>query len=461
MGGAFTSIADDASALFFNPAGIAFQKGTNLQMEMLVINGQFRFVPNASEAPPGLAVPAKGFSGAISQPFIPVASMYAAKRLSEKVAVGFAIFIPNGLGDNWTNFNDSDPANTKFSGRFAGSRALLQQYWFQPTVAYRLTPNQAISLGIAFVHTHLFLEQSFLNPYDTKPTAIGFKLAQDVFPGADPQLAYNAFARLLPEGRLRAAATANKYGITAGYMYKHRASGINIGLMYRSHVVSHLKGKAAFAFAGSSALVPFLPKDRGLDVVFPNQDIAATFTTPATYALGVSKRGVAGGTLAFDVRMQQFDRFQDLPINFSKNVDSKGRPTGTEAEQRLTFNFHNAYMFQAGYERPFGAGKGMMGRMTQGATWRAGYIYDGAPTPEKSIGPLFPDTSRHSWTAGMTKPVRNFDMTFFYQFMQFLNVTTNVAANRTQFTNGEYRSFANIIGLGMRWRVGGHDGKVD
>ena len=43
----------------------------------------------------------------------------------------------------------------------------------QPTVSYRLTPNQAISLGVAFVHTHLLLEQSFLNPYDTKPTAIG------------------------------------------------------------------------------------------------------------------------------------------------------------------------------------------------------------------------------------------------------------------------------------------------
>ena len=119
--------------------------------------------------------------------------------------------------------SDGDPFNTKYPGRFAGSRALLQQYWFQPTVAYRLSPNQGISVGVAFVRTHLFLEQSFLNPYDTKPTNIGFKLAQDVFPDSDPQLAYNAFVRLLPEGRLRAAADANKFGITAGYLYKHRS----------------------------------------------------------------------------------------------------------------------------------------------------------------------------------------------------------------------------------------------
>lgn len=462
MGGAFMSIADDASSIFFNPAGIAFLKKTNFQMEALAINGQFRFIPNPNEIPPGTAVPEKGFSGAIHQPFIPVASLYATHRLSEKWAAGFGIYVPNGLAANWTNFDDSDPFNTKSVNRFAGSRAALQQYWFQPTIAYRITSNQAISIGIAFVHTHLFLEESFLNPYDTTPTnpgvsTIGYDLAKQVFPGVDPALAYASFVRLLPEGRLRAAATANKYGVSLGYLYKHRASGINVGLSYRSHVVSHLQGNAAFAFAGTGALVPFLPTDRGLDVVFPNQDIKGTFTTPDNYGVGVSKRGVAGGTVAMDFHLFTFKRFKDLPLNFSKTLDSKGRLTGTEAEQRLKFDFKNSVSFHAGYERPFGQGSGMLSRMTNGATWRAGYVFDQSPVPDKSKGPLFPDTTRHSWTVGMTKPVGSKDFTFFYQFMQFLNVTTEVAANQNQFTNGQYRSFANLIGLGLRWRAGGQD----
>ena len=70
MGGAFTSIADDPSALFFNPAGIAFLNGTNLQMDSLVVAGQFRFFPSAT--PPGTAVPVKGFSGTNHLPFIPI-----------------------------------------------------------------------------------------------------------------------------------------------------------------------------------------------------------------------------------------------------------------------------------------------------------------------------------------------------------------------------------------------------
>ncbi|MBK9168820.1 MAG: outer membrane protein transport protein [Bryobacterales bacterium] len=457
MGGAFTAIADDASALFFNPAGLAFQKGTNFQMEALAINGQFRFVP--SDTPPGAVVPEKGFSGAIGQPFIPVASMYFSRRMSERWSLGFALYTPNGLAANFTNFNDGDPSHTKFVGRWAGSRAMLRQFWFQPTVAVRLSQNHAISVGVAAVHTHLFLEQSFLNPYED-PDEFGLRLAKDVFPGADPVAAYRSFARLLPEGRLRAAATSNRPGFAGGYLYRNPNSGFSLGLNYRSPVVSRLKGDAAFSFTNEGALVPFLPKDQTLDILFPNQPITGTFVTPATYVVGVAKNGVAGGTLAFDFRMQDFQRFRDIPLNFSQTVDANGEEIGTPPERRLVFDFRNSYLIHAGYERPFGSG-GPMRKMLAGATWRAGYVFDYTPVVEKSVGPLFPDATRHSWTAGMTKPVGSFDMTFFYQFMQFMNRTTNVAANNFQFTNGEYRNFANLIGLGMRWRVGGHDGRME
>ena len=71
MGGAFTSIADDGSALFYNPAGIAFQKGLKLEMDSLVVVGLFRFFP--SSTPPGAVVPANGYSGSVKPHFIPVA----------------------------------------------------------------------------------------------------------------------------------------------------------------------------------------------------------------------------------------------------------------------------------------------------------------------------------------------------------------------------------------------------
>src|SRR5262245_27046945 len=63
MGTAFTGLADDGSALFYNVAGIAFQPGAHLQMDNAVVVGLFRFTPSAP--PTGQVIPEKGFSQSI------------------------------------------------------------------------------------------------------------------------------------------------------------------------------------------------------------------------------------------------------------------------------------------------------------------------------------------------------------------------------------------------------------
>jgi long-chain fatty acid transport protein len=441
MGGAFTSVADDASAIFFNPAGIVFQKGLQMEMDSLVVNGLFRYFPSA--VPPGTDVPSNGYSGSVKPHFIPVASLYMTKSLSDRLAVGFGGFAPFGLAANFTNFNDGDPQNTKFVGRFAGTRAALQAYWFMPVVAYKITPNSAISVGAGLVHTHLFLEESFLNPYDA-PTDFGRSLARDAFPGVDPNLAWAAFARILPEGRLRAAATTNAPGFTAGYLYKNVQHKFNFGVSWRSPVVSHLNGKASFAFTNTGAITPFLPFGRTLATEFPNQAIKGLLTTPGNYQVGVSTSKFFNSVIAVDFQVQDFRRFQDLPINFSITQDSQGRAIGTDPEKRLNFNFTNSYILHVGIEKHFGPKTAL----------RLGYIFDHSPVPDKSVGPLFPDSSRNSLTVGMSRLRGNMEFSLFYQAMFFMDRVTNVAANNYQFTNGDYNNFANLAGAGMRLHLG-------
>src|SRR5258708_21462957 len=121
LGGAFTSVADDASAIFFNPAGIAFQKGLQMEMDSLVVVGLFRYFPSAT--PPGAAVPSNGYSGSVKPHFIPVASMYMTKSVTDRLVVGFGGFAPFGLAAHFTNFNHADPPHTKFLGPFPRTRA--------------------------------------------------------------------------------------------------------------------------------------------------------------------------------------------------------------------------------------------------------------------------------------------------------------------------------------------------
>lgn len=435
MGTAFTSVADDGSAIFYNPAGIAFLDGTQFQMDNLVVVGLFRFVP--SDPAPGLQVPEKGFSGSIKPKFIPVGSLYFTKRLSERLAFGFGAFAPFGLAANFTNFNDGDPALTKFPGRFVGTRAKLEEFWFQPTVAYKITPNASIAAGIALVHTHLLIESSLLNPLDDA-LDFGREAAPTVFPGLDREQAARVIARMLPEGRSRIAGTSNSPGFNLGFLYKHPGSKINFGFMMRSAVTNHLKGKASFAFGQGYTLEQFVGEDL-LHKAFPNQQITGSFTTPATYAAGVSRPGPMNTLLSFDVRLQDYTRFASVPLNFPQ-TRATNKDVRTPAERRLVFDFRNSWVVAAGMEKKM-----------KGMSMRAGYIFDRSPVVDKSVGPLFPDSNRHSVTVGATKTVKGLDFTMFYEAMQFVNRTVNVPANAIQGTNGEYRNFAHLFGTGLRF----------
>jgi len=436
MGGAFASIADDGSAIFFNPAGMAFQTKTTLEMGALVVVGLFRFFP--SEEPPGTVTPPNGWSGSVKPHFIPVPSLYFVKPLSKRYTFGFGIFVPDGLSTNFTNFNDGDPENTKFPGRFAGTRSALQVYWFQPTLAYKLTENSSIAAGVALVHSHLFLEESILNPYGTGGSSgdtFGQALASTVFPGVNPTQAAASIARLLPEGRLRAAATANAPGFNLGYMLKFPSKKTSIGLAWRSAVVNHLSGKASFAFTNTGALTPFLPASATFSTLFPNQPITADFVTPGTYTAGISNRSFHNTLIAVDFEVQDFRRFKDLPVDFSDTVG-----TATPPEDRLVFDFHNSYITHVGMERAIGKNTDV----------RLGYVYDVSPVPDQSVSPLFPDASRNSLTVGATQRHGALEFNVFYQAMWFENRVTNVAANDDQFTNGDYKNFAHLFGLGLR-----------
>lgn len=443
MGGAFAAIADDGSALFYNPAGIAFQPGFRLEMDTLGVVGLFRFKP--SDTPPGQFVPQKGFNGSVSPKIIPVASLYMTRRLSDKWTLGFGSFAPFGLSANFTSFQDSDPPETKFVARYGGNRARLESIWFQPTVAYRINENTAVALGVALVHTHLMLEQSILNPLDDG-VDFGRQVAEFIFPGEDPEQAARSIARLLPEGRSRLAGTSQSPGANVGLLMRFPERKMSLGLSFRTAVTHHLKGEASFAFTTGYTLEPFLGKET-ISELFPKQAIRGSFTTPAIYKAGVARSGIYGGTVAVDFQFLDYHRFRDVPVNFSRTGDDVATPE----ELRLNFDFNNSFQVSGGFERP----------LSEQLFVRTGYMFDRTPVPDKSTGPLFPDSSRHSFTAGASWRFGNKELSMFYQAMKFVNRTTDVADNSHIFTNGEYNNFAHLGGFGLRWNLGAPSIDVD
>jgi len=439
MGTAFIATADDPSAIFYNPAGIAFLPGRHMQMDALAVVGLFRFTPSAT--PVDQVVPANGYSGSIRPHFIPVASMYMTQQLTERMTFGFGVFVPFGLAANFTNFNDSDPALTKFVGRFAGTRAALQEYWFQPTLAYKITPNMSFGVGPAVVHTHLFIEQSILNPLDDGLT-FGRDAANKFLPNLPVDEAAAILARLLPEGRSRVAGTANEFGLSAGWLYFHPRSKTSFGLMYRSAVTNHLGGKASFALGPATAIETYLPANF-LYNAFPDQHVTGSFTTPATYGFGIANSRFRNTTIEADIRFQDYQRFNTVPLDFSIN-NASNSDIAVDPEKRLAFNFHNSINLAFGAEKPIGRTMSL----------RLGFMWDKSPVPDQSVGPFFPDANRLSFTVGATKKRGNRDFSLFYEAMRFENRVTNVAANDDIYTNGAYRNFAHLAGIAVHFDLG-------
>jgi long-chain fatty acid transport protein len=441
MGTAFTGVADDGSALFYNPAGIAFQPGTHLELDSTVIVGLFRFTP--SSVPAGQVIPPNGYSMSVKPHFIPVASLYATKQISPKITLGFGIFTPFGLSANSTNFNDSDPNLTKVPSRFAGTRVRLESYWFQPTIAYKLKDNLSIALGPAFVHTHLELEESILNPLDPDGAlSFGRTAAPTVLPGLPVNQAAAIIARLLPEGRSRIAGTSNAPALSSGLLWKHAASKTNIGLLYRSSVVNHLSGKASFAFGNQPYPLEQYVGPSFLPNAFPNQRITGSFPMPATYGVGFANSRFWNTRISFDVRMQDYKKFKNVPLDFPINKQLPGdKNLGLDPEKILNFNFRESWNIAVGLEKP----------INSTTTVRIGYQFDLSPVVPQSVGPLFPDSDRNSFTFGGSHMSGNKEFTFFYEAMFFENRVTNVPSNDYQWTNGDYSNYAHVFGLGMRF----------
>lgn len=443
MGTAFIATADDGSALFYNPAGIAFQPGVHMQMESTVVVGLFRFTPSAT--PVGQVVPSDGYPMNVRPHFIPLASMYMTAQYSQRITFGFGAFTPFGLSANSTNFNDGDPDLTKVVSRFAGTRVRLESYWFQPTIAYKVKDNLSIAVGPTFVHTHLELEESFLNPLDPNGgLKFGVTAAPVVLPGLPVSEAAAIIARLLPEGRARFAGTANSPAISAGLLWKNAVGKTNIGLMYRSDVVNHLSGKASFAFGNQPYALEQYVGPGFLPNAFPDQAIKGLFPTPATYGIGFANSSFRNIRFSADVRMQDYKKFRNVSLDFPINDQLPGDSNlGLDPEKVINFNFRESWNIAVGAEK----------RINATTTVRVGYMFDMTPVPPQSVGPLFPDSDRHSFTVGATRKTGTKEATFFYEAMKFVDRTTNVPANDYQWTNGNYRNFADVFGFALRFDV--------
>ncbi|RLL51016.1 long chain fatty acid transport protein [Mariprofundus sp. EBB-1] len=136
MGNAFTAVADDPSANWFNPAGLSFQEGAAVTVGGVVVLPSVDFAPNASNLNPAAT------SASADKKTIVVPHTYLTIGTASGLTAGIGINAPFGLEMQW-------PTTAAFASGAEYGR--LQAVNVNGNVAFKLSDHFAVAAGVDFV----------------------------------------------------------------------------------------------------------------------------------------------------------------------------------------------------------------------------------------------------------------------------------------------------------------------
>lgn len=257
LGGAFTAIANDASAIYWNNAGMTQLTGTNFLLGTALIapNSEFRGV-----------TPSVNHNYMKSEIFFP-SHFFITHSINNSFSVGIGITTPFGLGTEWS---------AGWAGRYLALRTQLTTFWVPVTAAYKVADN--FSIGASFVY-------SFADVHITRNNS------QTPFEG-------DAYVDL--EGNDYSA-----FGYTVGLMYKP-IEILSIGASFRSEISYDFEGTATTTGAEQLMEIGALP----------NGDITAKLTTPMNIVGGIAVQVIPQLLLSADFQWIGWSSYDTLAVNF-------------------------------------------------------------------------------------------------------------------------------------------------
>jgi long-chain fatty acid transport protein len=289
---AFAARASDASAIFFNPAGLAFQSGNSILLGTTLIAPNVTFYGPIHDAnDPGITTASK----INSQVFNPI-NVYAAFQVTDRIHAGIAVNNPYGLGTEWPN---------TWVGRYITTKIDLQTFYITPTVAYKVTDNFSIGAGYNYVMGSVLIKR-----------AVGIT---SVAVPADPIVTLDMTAK-------------NGSGWNVGAQYK-LPYDISIGVSYRSKVKITANGTAAFD-----------PNYAALGL--PTGDASATLTLPATGFAGIAFKPMKNLEIEADYQFVGWSSYDTLAVDFAAS------PSSRTAQPKL---YKDTYIIRLGGEYTMGS----------------------------------------------------------------------------------------------------------
>ncbi|MEO8005602.1 MAG: outer membrane protein transport protein [Betaproteobacteria bacterium] len=216
MGNAYAgaaATAEDASTIFYNPAGMSELKGMQFTLGAHVIDLSAKFSNSASTKPAAIVTNPLGGNGGEAGTTAIVPNVYFVVPMGERFDFGIGVNAPFGLK---TEYDDN------WAGRFQGIKSDLTTYNINPSLSFKV--NDMFSIGAGVNYQHLDVE-----------------LTNAVVLGPNT------------EGRAKLEADDDAWGWNVGILFKPTAS-TKIGASYRSKLDYKLDGTTSVTTTTGTAI---------------------------------------------------------------------------------------------------------------------------------------------------------------------------------------------------------------
>jgi len=362
--------AEDASTIFFNPAGMTRLKGTQIAIAGNGIDISTVFTDRLSTRPylpstPPLPVSATlGTTGGNAGGWNFVPNAYISWQASSKAWIGVGVGAPFGLPTEW---------ESGFMGRFHAIKSNVKTINVQPSVAFQLSQAVSIGVGANWQHLTATLTQSVpyggiavgaASPYG--PAAVGGILAQMGGP-----------AGLYTEGVSTLDGSSNAWGWNAGLMFSGEKA--RLGLTYRSKIKHDVVG--TLDFGGAPSFVeegPLGPLGAGLNQALASGPAHTDITMPDIFSAGAAFNASDKLEFLADWTWTNWSVIPELAIF---------RVGGPEVST-VPLKFQDTWR----------AGLGANFRVKPSLKLRFGVAYDKSPVQDQYRTPRLPDADR-TWVA--------------------------------------------------------------
>jgi long-chain fatty acid transport protein len=353
MGGAFVGIANDFSAVFWNPAGAAgFRQPTfGFYAADLIPTATYRLASLIPEVP---YVDAKTKT---SHYLGGLAAYY--KPISSKVVVGLGVGTPSGLGAMWDGADFTGLTN----GTAYDWSSKVGVVSISPLVAVKLSETISIGATVNFNYGMFSLKMPGGSAYIDSPPETRVELGQ-----------YEE--------------NMNGWGIgaTFGVLLKP-IDKLGIGLTVRTPSTVSFNGSASLSYLSLYDLLG-------------SSDLKRKITWPLWIAGGVSFRPVPRLLLSADAHWTQWSKLDRITTEFLDAFWATFLDSGERGVR--VFDWEDAIQFRFGAEYT----------LNSSTVLRAGYYNDPAPGPDSSLNVLLPSHTFNAFSIGVGKTITDLQLDF-------------------------------------------------